>query len=978
MASVDALRVELANNLSQTLAGNKERQAAEQKISQLKQQPGFLYASLQLVASDDGNVNANIKLASALLFKNTVKECWEPSDDSTVTISEEERNEIRTHIVGLMVQSDAKIKRVLGEAIALMAASDYPNKWPNLVKDMVARLSEKDFVTNNAILATARAIFSRWESEEKSNELFTIIKLVLEEFSGTYQQIFEYTDKLVDANNANKQDLDVLLETIHLLVQLFYSLTFQDYPPFVEDNHALFMNLMLKYLKYDNSRFYDNKDADGEKTIVDSIKTAVLRVVALFAHRYEEEFVELPKFVDEAWSLLINLSAGTRHDELVNSAISFLTSIVKTNRHKDIFAGNLQQICESVILPNMQLREAELELFEDDPTQFVSREVEGAEGDPRRKAATELVHALLKAFESQFTAGMMQYVQGLQQQYEANPTNNWIAKDTAMYLISALSTTSTATQHGVTSTNSYFNIAEYAEKHVLPLVSAPVSGAGEVHPMLRFDATRYLLLFRNQLPREIHLHVYQALLQQLLSPNQALRAYSAYAIERLLFLKVAGAAAITPADVLNSAEALFGNLFQQFGDSPGPQQLAENRLAMKAIMRSIIVCRSGLATPAQHLMSRLVQLLDIIMPNPLNASFNHYLFESIGSVIRFACPAKPELVPEFESALFARFQAIFENNVTELTSYVLQIISALAATHTGTSAGLTAPYKGLLDSLLAPQMWESPSNVPALVDLLRSYIVADPAYMGDSVTLNKILGIFQMLISKKSTDTHGFDLIVSVVTSLPEQAWSPRLRNIFVLLLTRLQTSKTPKFSRGFVHFLAIMLLHPTVPSAAEKTAAAVNEIQPGIFGQLLAGVVIPDIPNILANAHRKMVVLGYLELLKKPALIGTNNANIIWSKLLNATIALLYSMYTGKSAGVDGQDEAAEVEGIDLDENAFHAAYTRIATIGLKPVDLCPTVTNLKKHFVQELHALQSAQPALVDSALQSLDAKLVQFLSN
>jgi exportin-2 (importin alpha re-exporter) len=65
---------------------------------------------------------------------------------------------------------------------------------------------------------------------------------------------------------------------------------------------------------------------------------------------------------------------------LVSKAIGFLTSVVKPIRHRELFQNpeTLRSICSLIVLPNMSLRESDVELFEDDPIEYIRRDLEGS------------------------------------------------------------------------------------------------------------------------------------------------------------------------------------------------------------------------------------------------------------------------------------------------------------------------------------------------------------------------------------------------------------------------------------------------------------------------------------------------------------------------------------------------------------------------------------------------------------------------
>lgn len=51
-------------------------------------------------------------------------------------------------------------------------------------------------------------------------------------------------------------------------------------------------------------------------------------------------------------------------------------------------------------------------------------------------------------------------------------------------------------------------------------------------------------------------------------------------------------------------------------------------------MRVIITCRQTLAPYVNIIIGKLTSILAVISSNPSNPRFNHYVFESIGALIR--------------------------------------------------------------------------------------------------------------------------------------------------------------------------------------------------------------------------------------------------------------------------------------------------------------------------------------------------------
>ena len=76
-------------------------------------------------------------------------------------------------------------------------------------------------------------------------------------------------------------------------------------------------------------------------------------------------------------------------------AIRFLITVARST-HRHLFGENtvLRQIVESIVLPNLRLRDEDEELFDMNYIEYVRRDAEGSDSDTRRRLACELVRAL--------------------------------------------------------------------------------------------------------------------------------------------------------------------------------------------------------------------------------------------------------------------------------------------------------------------------------------------------------------------------------------------------------------------------------------------------------------------------------------------------------------------------------------------------------------------------------------------------------
>ena len=155
------------------------------------------------------------------------------------------------------------------------------------------------------------------------------------------------------------------------MTMLHYYLTFNS-PLFVAAEVIFLLCLHLKTI--------NNYAKQDEAGILENIKTEICSIIDVYAKRYEDDFPKLSVFVETVWELLVSTSLETKNDFLVSKAIGFLTSIVKPARHREMFsnAETLKLICSKIVIPNMTLRDSDIELFEDDPIDYIRRDLEGS------------------------------------------------------------------------------------------------------------------------------------------------------------------------------------------------------------------------------------------------------------------------------------------------------------------------------------------------------------------------------------------------------------------------------------------------------------------------------------------------------------------------------------------------------------------------------------------------------------------------
>ncbi|KAL3867833.1 hypothetical protein ACJMK2_040679 [Sinanodonta woodiana] len=947
----------LSQFLTQTLSSDPAvRKPAESFLESVEGNQNYPLLLLNLL--DKTDVGLHIRVSSAITFKNYVKRNWRKVDEVEDKIHINDRNTVKHLIVGLMLKSPEQIQKQLSDAISIIGREDFPKDWPDLIAEMVSKFQTGDFHIINGVLRTAHSLFKRYRHEFKSQELWAEIKFVLDNFAAPFTELFCATMELAKTHANEPSALKVIFSSILLECKIFYSLNFQDLPEHFEDNMATWMTNFLTLLNVDN-KLLQTED-ETEAGLLEQVKSQISDNVTLYAQKYDEEFSpHLPAFVTAIWNLLVTTGQEVKYDMLVSNAIQFLASVAERPGYKSLFEdpSTLASICEKVIIPNMQFRSADEELFEDNPEEYIRRDIEGSDVDTRRRAACDLVQALCKSFEGPVIQNFSQYVQALLQEYAGDPVGKWKSKDSAIYLITSLAAKAQTQKYGITQTSGLVNISDFFTGHILPDIRSIDVNA---MPVLKADAIKYLMVFRNQLPREALLDAFPHLIHYLQASSLVVHTYAAHCIERHLMVKtLQGTPAITFVDVQSCANDLVKNLF---GSLQLPRS-AENEYVMKAIMRTMSMMQEHLVPLIPQLLKLLTDKLVIVSKNPSKPHFNHYLFESLCILIRTTCKKDPELVTEFETNLFQPFTEILQLDIQEFIPYVFQILSLLIELHNKT---VPETYMALFPHLLTPVLWERPGNIPPLVRLLQAYIEKGAKQI-EPEKLSGLLGIFQKLVASKVNDHEGFYLLNSIIEHMPHEIVTQYIKQIFILLFQRLQSSKTTKYIKSLLVFFCLYCMQYSAASLVE----IIDGIQAKMFSMVVEKLYLQDLQKVSGTTEKKICAAGVLKILTEAPVMLTDYKTL-WPKLLQALIGLFE---------LPEDDSIPDDEHfIEVDETpGYQTAYSQLAFAGKKEHDpVGDSVPQLKMRLVKHLEKLASQYPGkllpLINTGMQQEAQKYLQ----
>ena len=343
----------------------------------------------------------------------------------------------------------------------------------------------------------------------------------------------------------------------------------------------------------------------------------------------------MEQFVGSSWNLLTAVGPETKYDILVSKALQFLTAVTSISQHAQTFnsESTMSQVVERVVLPNLSLRESDIEMFEDEPIEFIRRDLEGSDSDTRRRAATDFLRQLMTRFEKMVSEVVSRYLEHYLSDYAKDPKANWKSKDTAVYLYSSVAAKGTVTaSQGVKSTSNSVNVIEFFQTNIAKDLISDVS----VEPILKVDAIKYLYTFRSQITTDQWHDACHLLVKHLGSSDYTVYTYAAIALERVMALtNEAKQPVVSQANVQSMSDQLLEHLFGLVEKHLAPEKIQENEFLMRCIMRVFIVIREGVTPITDSVLAHFVKITQLISQNPSNPRFYYYHFEAIGAFVRY-------------------------------------------------------------------------------------------------------------------------------------------------------------------------------------------------------------------------------------------------------------------------------------------------------------------------------------------------------
>ena len=955
-------------------ADETQLKAGEAQLQEMAKQPGFAMLLMQLLES---NVDNAVKVAASIQLKHFIEHNWEDK------IGAAEKKQFRGLIVDLMLKHTPSVARQLRATLEIVAKADWPGAWPELLPLLVQRMQES--ISSGSIercldvLRTVSVLMKRFNGAEKTDDVLYQLRDILAVFTEPMLVVFKGLCTLVSAGAAaagaaapTAAPTAAHVLCLKELAKVFYALNFVDLPEFFEDHmkdfmdgfHALLTVPVAEVRAKGWPREIFRAETSEKPGALYQLQEKICKCVNLYVERYDEEFGPfLPTFLNDVWTLLLGLSTDSQYDTLAIAGIDFLRS-VSSGVFYTHFADSsvLNSVCERIVVANVMLHEDAEELFEDSPRDYIRRDVEGSDVHTRRRAASELVLALKRHYEQPVTALFVTHAQQLLATYAGNPREQWMAKDAAIFLITAVAVKTSTEALGATAINEAVPIAQFFSTQIAPELQA---GAA-CHPLVKADCLKFMTLFRQFIastPENARSYL-QMMISALSDGNFVVRTYAATGIERLLAIRQANGRFRFDATLIGDSALPLVNCLFHCLDFNDEETALENEYVMKAILRVAAVLKERVAPIASDVFAKAVPLLQRVAQNPRNPVFNHYLFEVVACVSKYTVAANAGALPAIESLVLPVLQEILVKDVIDFFPYAFQLYASFLEL---APPGVVAPaYETLFPSLMAPALWERPGTVPAISRLVQAYVRHKGAAFKSSPHVTTVLGIFQMLVANTATDAEAFAIATTLAQALDADTLTQYMPAVLGICFQRVTAAQRARTHRNFIVFFCRLVLAHGMATVVRWADA----VQPHVVAGLVCAELSKHIGAVAAAADRRLCLAAFACMCCTADVLLTDPYLKAWGCLVHLTLVLFNQCSTLAPAAVDaGALDTPEpvVSGVGTTFSPLAFAVrpdpdtALFAKLGVPAGDMAA----LRRYFPTGLHTVSTKRPGVLAGVL-------------
>ncbi|XP_077401238.1 importin-8 isoform X1 [Vanacampus margaritifer] len=437
------------NRIIQALRGTIDpnlRRAAEDELNQSYKIINFAPTLLQIIASEQ--VEFPVRQAAAIYLKNMIGQYWqdrEPSVGKVVfpfNIHENDRQQIRNHIVEGIIRCPETIRAQLTMCLRTIIKHDFPGRWTAIVDELSLYLQSNNSGSWYGSLLALYQLVKTYEyrKADEREPLLAAMQIFLPRIQQLIIQLLN--DATIFSALIQKQ----ILKIFHSLIQ--YSLPLQ----------LINNTVMTQWMEV--FRAIMDRDVPAETLELDEddrpelpwwkCKKWALRVITRLFKRYgspgnvTKEYFEFADFFLKTYAVglqlvLLKVVDQYRHKQYVTprvlqQCLNYLNQGISHSLTWKHMKPHMQTICQDVIFPLMCYKDEDERLWQEDPFEYIRMKfyLYDDHALPATAAQSLLCNAARKRKE--VLPQMMEFCH----QILMDPTSDSRRKDGALHCIGAL------------------------------------------------------------------------------------------------------------------------------------------------------------------------------------------------------------------------------------------------------------------------------------------------------------------------------------------------------------------------------------------------------------------------------------------------------------------------------------------------------------------------------------------------------------
>lgn len=382
----------LLKSLAGTLDANPQtRKTSEHQLHQFEKQPGFTAYLLDLIL--EPNVQLGIQISAAIFFKNRISNHWLKDDDKVndALIQEFEKPAIKEKLIQTLMQTYRlpQLRLQLTTSIQKILNAEKWEELLSVIKTLISDQFNIDHMYTGLLCLYEYSKNYRWMSMETGTGANPVFEDITTELFPILEPL---VTKLIE--DTNEAEVAVGDELLYLIVKIFKFITFSTLPSYFTQDESKLGNWCHYHILIINKPL-PKAVMDEESTEIRSsnprIKTVkwcfgnLHRLLARhgggsFTNKKDTEFVSkfltqfVPQILNVYWSIIESWSQKKiwLSEASLYRMILFLEQLIETPAWS-LIEEKLEAIIQHVLLPTLSASKESVELYEDEPEEYIRR-----------------------------------------------------------------------------------------------------------------------------------------------------------------------------------------------------------------------------------------------------------------------------------------------------------------------------------------------------------------------------------------------------------------------------------------------------------------------------------------------------------------------------------------------------------------------------------------------------------------------------